>query len=432
MFSYVVVVAIAACLLTVGVGVVLVRHRLAAGQLSALEREAGTVAAVLDRRGPLAAGERVFRVGSGRPLRVRPALARDVLERVASPLRSQGTITLDGHSFLYAARATTTGGVVLIRRAGVGFGVWRPFLLDLVLAALGGVALAAASSWLLARRLTRPIGELALATAQVAAGDAEVELAGVHGDDELARLARAFQEMARKLAASRVQQRAFLESVSHELKTPLTSIRGYAEGLADGAIESPVAAQVIGAEAGRLERLVADLLDLARLQRAEFSVEHAELELGEIASRAVERHRPRARELSVELVADRNGPAPGSGDADRLLQATSNLIENALRVTPAGGAVTVSAAPGAISVTDTGPGLSPEDLPRAFERFYLYDRYASERPVGSGLGLAIVAELADRMGGEVSVENVAEGGARFTLRVRVSTDAPGGAAADFA
>ena len=105
------------------------------------------------------------------------------------------------------------------------------------------------------------------------------------------------------------------------------------------------------------------------------------------------------------------------GDEGRLLQATSNLVENALRLTPAGGSVEVRARPGSISVRDTGPGLAAEDLPRAFDRFYLHDRYRSERAVGSGLGLAIVKELTVAMGGEVSAAESPGGGAEFTIRL---------------
>jgi signal transduction histidine kinase len=108
-------------------------------------------------------------------------------------------------------------------------------------------------------------------------------------------------------------------------------------------------------------------------------------------------------------------PAPALGDEDRLLQVISNLIENALRLTPEGGSVHIEAAPGRVSVRDTGPGIAPEDLPRAFERFYLHDRYRSERPVGSGLGLAIVQELVQAMHGSVSAAEVPGGGAEFTV-----------------
>jgi two-component system sensor histidine kinase BaeS len=329
---------------------------------------------------------------------------------------SQGEIQVGAQSLIYAARGTARGGIVLVRGAGLAFAEWRPFLASLILAGLGGALLAAVASFLLARRLIRPIAVLSDATTRVAAGEQRVDVP-VAGEDELAQLARSFNLMSESLARARETQRDFLESVSHELKTPLTSIRGYAEALGDGAVEPAQASAVIGAEAGRLERLVSDLLDLARLQRAGFAVERERVDLSNIVERAVERHRLRARELNVELTGSSNGPALGVGDPDRLLQATSNLIENALRITPAGGSVSATARAGEIEVQDTGPGLAPDDLPHAFERFYLYERYRSEREVGSGLGLAIVGELAARMGGGIAVENVDGGGARFTLRV---------------
>ena len=175
------------------------------------------------------------------------------------------------------------------------------------------------------------------------------------------------------------------------------------------------AASVIGAEAGRLERLVLDLLELARLHRDGFTVAHVRLDLALIAVQAVQRHSPRARELGVELTSSGARQTWALGDEDRLLQVTSNLAENALRLTPAGGAVTVRADRGQITVRDTGPGLAPDDLPQAFDRFYLHDRFRSERSVGSGLGLAIVKELIIAMGGAVAATNRPGGGAEFTL-----------------
>ena len=218
--------------------------------------------------------------------------------------------------------------------------------------------------------------------------------------------------MVDQLAASREAERAFLLSVSHELKTPLTAIRGYSEGLAEGAFEPGEAARVIATESGRLERLVRDLLDLARMNRSEFSVRSEAVDLAEIAREAARRHEPAARELGVELraVADETWV---SGDADRILQIASNLVENALRETPAGRAVTVEADGARLVVSDTGPGIPAEDVPHAFERFYLYDKIGRDRPIGSGLGLAIVRQLATAMGGTVGVESGA-GGTTFT------------------
>jgi len=415
-FAVVAGTAVAACILTVAVAAVLVRHRVADQRMVALIRQADVVALVGGAPGALNAGEHVYRVDSGRPRLVPLPRALRIVAAIHGLSDSQGEIQVGPQSLIYAARGTARGGIVLVRGAGLAFAEWRPFLASLILAGLGGALLAAVASFLLARRLIRPIDVLSDATTRVAAGEQRVDVP-VAGEDELAQLARSFNLMSESLARARETQRDFLESVSHELKTPLTSIRGYAEALGDGAVEPAQASAVIGAEAGRLERLVSDLLDLARLQRAEFAVERESVDLSNIVERAVERHRLRARELNVDLTGSSNGSALGVGDPDRLLQATSNLIENALRITPAGGSVSATARAGEIEVQDTGPGLAPDDLPHAFERFYLYERYRSEREVGSGLGLAIVGELAARMGGGIAVENVDGGGARFTLRV---------------
>jgi len=328
-----------------------------------------------------------------------------------------------GRGILYVARSTPRGRVVLIRSARLAFAEWRPFLASLVIAGLGGAALAAILAFLLARRLLRPIDQLAAATRRLASGETGVAVP-VEGEDELADLGRSFNLMASELAQARESQRSFLESVSHELKTPLTSIRGYAEALEEGAVSPAEGARVVAAEADRLQQLVFDLLDLARLGRAGFAVEHRPVDLAAIGAAAVRRHLPRAQELGVALTATGDDDAWGIGDDGRLLQATSNLVENALRMTPAGGSVEVRSAPGAIAVRDTGPGLAAEDLPRAFERFYLYDRYRSERAVGSGLGLAIVKELAAAMGGAVTATGRPGGGAVFEIRVPTADHVP--------
>ena len=343
-----------------------------------------------------------------------------VLGALPSTGGGQGPIDVAGRSLIYAARPTPTGEIVLVRPAKIAFAEWRPFMASLLLAGLGGALLAVVLSFLLARRLTRPIGELSAATRRLARGEAGVAVP-VRGEDELADLGASFNEMSDELSRAREAQARFLESVSHELRTPLTSIRGYSEALEEGAIAPAESARVIGAEADRLERLVTDLIDLARFGRADFSIAREPVELAGVVEQSVERHLPHARGTGVELS---GAGAPDTwvlGDEDRILQAVSNLIENALRITPSGGSVRVDAGRGEIAVRDSGPGLDPEDIPRAFERFYLYGRYRSERPVGSGLGLAIVQELVSAMGGSVEAStpagNGATGGAEFTIRL---------------
>ena len=323
--------------------------------------------------------------------------------------------TYQGKRQLYSYRTIPSRGLLLLRPQSLRSAEWRPFLRDLLLSALAGIALAGALSFGLAQSIARPIRRVAEATRKLAAEEHHEPLPE-EGTREVASLARAFNEMAEQLAASREAERDFLLSVSHELKTPLTAIRGYAEGLAEGAFDPGEAAQTIAVETARLERLVRDLLDLARMHRSEFSVQREPVDLAEIAREAVHRHEATARGFHVSLEAAGDESWVGA-DADRLLQVASNLVENALRATPSGGRVTVASGPGTLSVSDTGPGIAGGDVPHAFERFYLYDKGGKDRPVGSGLGLAIVKQLVEAMGGRVSVES-SPAGSTFTVGLR--------------
>lgn len=435
--GYLALAVLACSLLTVGIAVVLVRDRVAAQRLDALEAQADTLALLGGAPGALAPGVHVFAVGSGHPHPLGRRRRAAVLRALPSPGSSQGNLDVAGRSLLYVARPTADGLVVLVRQAGLSFAAWRPFLWSVLLAGLGGGLVALLLSYLLARRLSQPIARLAVAIRRLSAGQKTVSVP-VEGEDELAQLGRSFNEMAGELSRARDAQREFLESVSHELKTPLTSIRGYAEALGEGAVPAGEGAGVIAAEADRLERLVVDLLELARFGRADFGVAREPCDLAQVAAAVVHRHAPQARELGIALRDQTRSPAPALGDHARLLQAASNLVENALRVTPSGGEVLVSAQPGELRVADSGPGLAEEDLARAFERFHLYRRYRSQRPVGSGLGLAIVRELVEAMGGRVVAARRATGGSEFRITLLVPDAAspppgvrPAGAAGGF-
>ena len=160
------------------------------------------------------------------------------------------------------------------------------------------------------------------------------------------------------------------------------------------------------------------------MHRTDFSVHSEPIDLGVAARETVRRYETQARSFGVELEAVAPDAAPAIGDADRTLQIVSNLVENALRLTPPGGAVRVVAEAGAIAVEDTGPGLQPDEVPRAFERFFLYSRYGGERAVGTGLGLAIVKELTEGMNGTVEVESDPGRVTRFVVRLPVPDSAP--------
>jgi signal transduction histidine kinase len=345
-----------------------------------------------------------------------PYASDETLRQLRAGHGVNGSITIAGTSSYFAARPVGRKAFVLLRPHRSATADWRPFLNALAIAAAVGMLLAALMSLLLARLITRPLDRVARASRTLAAHGVSEPVA-VEGATELRSLATSFNEMAEQLATAREAEKAFLLSVSHELRTPLASVRGYSEALADGAIAPKEAAETIEREALRLERLVGDLLDLARVSRSEFSVHYTELDLADVAREALGRFRAQARSFGVKLELTSNGAAPALGDHDRLLQVASNLIENALRVTPSKGSVDVIAEAGTLTVKDTGPGLAPDELPHAFERFFLYSRYGNERPVGTGLGLAIVKELVDGMKGTVTVTSKLGAGTSFTVRL---------------
>ena len=296
-----------------------------------------------------------------------------------------------------------------------------PLMLLAGLTVLVGVGLL--SIWL-ARRLTRPIRAIERTAAQLATGDLSARAhVSPSTDDELAALANALNTMASQLDQARGTERAFLLSISHDLRTPLTSIRGYAEALADGTLddadpnERKRAATIIGAEGRRLERLVRDLLDLSRLDSHQFSLNPRRCDATEITRDAAEAFAPQARELGIDLRIVAGTPLEVDLDPERLGQIVANLIENALKY--ATSQVEVYAAPQgaglvAIVVVDDGPGIPDDEMARVFERLYTV-RDTPARAVGTGLGLAIVRELAVAMGGAARAEAAPGGGTRFVV-----------------
>ena len=336
--------------------------------------------------------------------------------RLLLPGGSAGRITVHGRDYLYATQTSGPDAVILLRTASSVSSDSRPFWFALAATGALGCLLAAAVAALLARGIAGPVVRVARASSRLAAGENPL-LLPVAGARELRELAQSFNTMADQLTSAREAERSFLLSVSHELKTPLTAIRGYAEGLEEGVLTPRHAVKVIRTEAARLERLIADLLQLARLNRQRFDIHPRTVDLVEIARDSAARHAARARELGIQLHLEEGSTALANADPDRLLQALSNLVENALRCTPPGGRITLSAAAGKLTVTDTGPGIARDEIPRAFERFFLYRRHNGDRPVGTGLGLAIVRELAQAMGGDVEVRSPPGAGAAFTIRL---------------
>jgi two-component system sensor histidine kinase BaeS len=243
------------------------------------------------------------------------------------------------------------------------------------------------------------------------------------GTREIADVTAALGHLDEALRTSEGRQRRFLLSVSHELRTPLTTLRGYADALADGDVDADEMTEVgetLRAEAQRLERYVADLLALARVEADDFSLEVAPVDLAEVVAAAVAAWTPRGASRGVAVEAEVAGPVVAETDGHRVRQVLDALVDNAVRVCDEGGRVVVAVRPAAagvlLEVRDSGPGLTPEDAAVAFEPGVLHERYAG-RAGGAGLGLALVDRLVTRLGGRVSVGPAPEGGASFTVHL---------------
>jgi signal transduction histidine kinase len=287
----------------------------------------------------------------------------------------------------------------------------------------------------LARRISAPIVRAVQATRQMAGGNLTATVPVDRREyPELAELAAAINTLGENLSRAQGLEREFLMSVSHELRTPLTSIRGYADAIAEGATHDVAGAVgIIGSEARRLERLVQDLLDLARIQARQFSLHALRIDCAAVARAVAEGFQPEARAAQVAIVTALPAePVWADADPDRVGQVVANLIENALKFATT--RVEVGAARVgewiAVWVTDDGPGVSPADVPHIFERHFTTDRVPA-RTGGVGLGLAIVAELAAAMGGGVDAQSPVDAGrgARMVLWLRASAP-PEGRAVD--
>lgn len=320
-------------------------------------------------------------------------------------------------------RPTKTGtAIVLVRSLGNLETTTRDTVRRVLLALAIGVAAAIVAGTLLARWLTRPLVATVEMAKRMAAGERGLQVEA-HQPTEVAAVAEALATLDQALSTSEARQREFLLSISHELRTPLTAVRGYGEAMVDGLIRERDIADVgatLVTETERLDRFVADLLELARLEADDFAIDRQRVQVGRLLEQAADAWRGRAAILDVVVQALPGAAALAvSSDAQRVRQLIDGLVENALRVTPAGSTVSIAArAFGTgvvIEVRDGGPGLSPDDLAVAFERGALQARYRDIRPVGTGLGLSIAARLVSRLGGSIAAGNAPGGGAVFTV-----------------
>ncbi len=303
---------------------------------------------------------------------------------------------------------------------------WLTLLGRLALALAVGIGLAGLLFWWLSRRLTEPVLTLTRATQDVAAGRYDVEIPDSRGSDEISLLSDRFRRMVAKLAEGEQLKRSFLMSVSHELRTPLTAIRGHVEALREGIVSEPEQVRssldVIASEADRLERLVGDVLDLAKLQAHRFTVRQEEVDLGRVLDHAYSSfaEEARRREIDYRLEAVPEPPVIVS-DGDRVLQVISNLLSNAFRWTPDGGRIELQLAADngtvRVDVADSGPGITAGQRDRIFEPFISTDVN------GTGLGLPIAKELAVALGGRIELTSAPGSGSRFRLVLPAGVDA---------
>jgi two-component system sensor histidine kinase BaeS len=310
--------------------------------------------------------------------------------------------------------------------AGEATGV---FLIRIVSALALGLLIAVVIAYFAARRLSQPLRAAREVAHEMAKGHRDRNLEP-RGPAEVADIAEALNALSDALVVSEGRQRDFLLSVSHELRTPLTAVKGYGEALSEEMVppqEIPAVGSIVASEAQRLDRLVHDLLDLARLGAVDFHFDLADVDAREIVTEAslVWQDRCSREQVGFETQMPPE-PVGVRVDAWRLRQIIDNLTENALRVSPEGSTIVLALhvdpaiAAGdfaVVEVRDLGPGLSAEDRAVAFQPGALHERYRGVRPVGTGLGLALVARLAAGMGGSATVTSNPGGGTSFWVRV---------------
>ena len=355
-----------------------------------------------------------------------PFPRRNILGRNAQNARDT-----NGAIWLYTFQRVSKDRILVIAAPRPRVPVLNIFTDELLLPIIEGGLIALLFSLILAFVLSRsvadPLQQLVLAARNIP--PEEIKPIAPHGPHEVQDLTRAFNSMVARMQSSQKSQRDFVANVSHELKTPLTSIQGFAQALLDDTADTPEArkqaAQIIYNEAGRMHRMALDLLDLARLEAGTADLKMSPLELDVLLRSIVEKFMPQAQKASVKLQLKLPEHLPMLvGDGDRLAQVFTNLVDNALKFATSNGQVTLSAvslgAEMEVSIADTGKGIPNEALPRLFDRFYQVDpaRAGGETAAGrrgAGLGLAIVQEIVQAHSGRISVRSQVGQGTTFVI-----------------
>jgi len=342
----------------------------------------------------------------------------------------QTTVDAKGQVWLYAVSRLERGNVLVVAAP-------RPpkvpilnifadeFLLPILQGGLIALLLSLILAFALSRWVADPLQQVVVAARNFPS--TTLNPVSLRGPREVQELTQAFNSMVARVYGSQKSQKDFVANVSHELKTPLTSIQGFAQAILDDTADSPEArkqaAQIIYNESERMHRMALDLLDLARFEAGTADLKMSAVDVGALLRGIVEKFMPQAQKAGVNLQVNIPSDLPSlTGDGDRLAQVFTNLVDNALKFTPADGQVTLSAenagAEMELAVTDTGMGVASEALPRLFDRFYQADasRAGGEKH-GAGLGLSIAHEIVQAHGGRISVRSQAGHGTMFVIRL---------------
>lgn len=343
----------------------------------------------------------------------------DVQSRHLSPLR-EGSIS--GILYISSESSADSPSPLSLSQSISRFLLWGTLL---------AVAIALLFTFFLSRRISAPIKELALTARRLGQGDFSQRVQ-FQGKGELGELAQTFNSMAADLERAEKLQHNMVADVAHELRTPLSNIRGYLEALRDGLITPD--AETIGSldeEAALLARLVDDLQELALAEAGELKLNRQPEDLSEVINQAVTAIQMQAHSKGISVVTHFSESMPLCQiDFQRIGQVLRNLLNNAVIHTPAGGVITVMAQPQGnwveVSVSDTGEGIAPEELPNIFGRFYRVDKSRSRATGGYGLGLSIAKRLVEAHGGKISVQSEPGKGSRFSLTVPIALAAVSG------
>jgi signal transduction histidine kinase len=360
-----------------------------------------------------------------------PLPSQTILARISQTVRDR-----TGKNWLYTLRQLPNGNWLMVASP-------RPkepilaLLTDELLAPLLeggtiGLLLALILAFVIARWIADPLQRLVYAARAFPQGAATP--VNARGPHEVQELTRVFNAMMTRVQASQKSQRDFVANVSHELKTPLTSIQGFAQAIMDGTVDTPEArkqaAEVIYNESGRMHRMALDLLDLARLDAGIINLQMSPVDIRALLNGIVEKFTPLASKAGVTLKAEfANDLLPVLGDGDRLAQVFTNLVDNALKFTPEGGSITLRAIHDRneiqVAVDDTGKGIPKDDVPHIFDRFYQADSArAGGEHHGAGLGLAIVHEIVAAHGGRISVRSALGRGTAFIVHLPLNSRSP--------